>query len=470
MVADADQRRAALYSDLVEARGFRAIVTRNGDEAKATLQRRELPALLVVNLSLPRLDGFTLLAELRRTAGASGPPALVIASTKELGAAAWNLRDRLGVTELVAADATVEQVRDALGRLLPGASPDHGGAHPARPFAQDLGARWVTETLDRFAEEAARRFDVRITLVSVTIADHEFFRMHLNPAPKALPGRTSPRSWSLIRQVTEYGQPLVVPDLRQHPVFAFEAFPPAGTLRGYAGVPVKVEGGTVSGALCLVDTEPLTLDARGIDALSDAAHRLALELETGVERVRDQERYTALTRLALTDPITGLANRRGGEAALAREVSRARRGNMPLSLVMFDIDHFKAVNDRSGHPVGDRVLAAISQLLSASQRGSDLAIRWGGEEFLVLLPDVGYAGARTFAERVRENVQSLTIGEAGTITVSAGVAELRHDEDGPSVLARADASLYRAKQEGRNRVVCDDDTPRSEPAWLPAQP
>ncbi|HEX2309792.1 MAG TPA: hypothetical protein VHH91_03665, partial [Vicinamibacterales bacterium] len=176
MVADADQRRAALYSDLVEARGFRAIVTRNGDEANATLQRRELPALLVVNLSLPRLDGFTLLAELRRTAGASGPPALVIASTKELGQAAWNLRDRLGVTELVAADATVEQVRDALGRLLPGASPDHSGAHLARPFAQDLGARWVTETLDRFAEEAARRFDVRVTLVSVTIADHEFFR------------------------------------------------------------------------------------------------------------------------------------------------------------------------------------------------------------------------------------------------------------------------------------------------------
>jgi diguanylate cyclase (GGDEF)-like protein len=470
LIADADQRRAAIYGDLIESRGLRAIVTRNGDEAKATLQRRELPVLLVVNLSLPRLDGFTLLAELRRTTGASGPPALIIASTKELGAAASNLRERLGVTEIVAADATTDQIRDVLGRLLPGMGPDHPESHAAPPFAQDLGSRWVTETLDRFAEEAARRFDVRITLVSVTIADHEFFRMHLNPAPKALPGRESPGSWSLIRQVTEYNQPLVVPDLRQHPVFSFEAFPPAGTLRGYAGVPIRVEQGTVSGALCLLDTEPLTLDARAIDALSDAAHRLALELETGVERVRDQERYTALTRLALTDPITGLANRRGGEAALAREVSRARRGNAPLSLVMFDIDHFKSVNDRSGHPVGDRVLGAISQLLSSSQRGSDLAIRWGGEEFLVLLPDVGHVGAHTFAERVRENVQSLTIGEAGTITISAGVAELRRDEDGASALARADASLYRAKQEGRNRVVCDDDTERSEPAWLPAQP
>ena len=137
---------------------------------------------------------------------------------------------------------------------------------------------------------------------------------------------------------------------------------------------------------------------------------------------------------------------------------------------MFDIDHFKAVNDRAGHPVGDRVLAGISEILSASQRGSDLAIRWGGEEFLALLPDVGFAGARTFAERVRENVQSLAIHDAGPITVSAGVAELRVEEDGPAALARADASLYRAKQAGRNCVVCDEDTPRAEPVWLPTQP
>ena len=100
-----------------------------------------------------------------------------------------------------------------------------------------------------------------------------------------------------------------------------------------------------------------------------------------------------------------------------------------------------------------RVLAAISQLLSASQRGSDLAIRWGGEEFLTLLPDVGSAGARTFAERVREAVQVLAIPQAGPITVSAGVAELRADEDALAALARADASLYRAKQAGRNRVA-----------------
>jgi diguanylate cyclase (GGDEF)-like protein len=269
-----------------------------------------------------------------------------------------------------------------------------------------------------------------------------------------------------VRHVAECGEPLVVPDVTQHPLFAFEAVPPQGTLRGYAGVPVRAERGAVEGALCLFDTEPLTLDARGIDSLAETGRRLALELEAGIERVRGHERYTALTRLALTDPVTGLANRRGGEAALTREVARARRSGTALSLVLFDIDQFKAVNDRAGHAVGDLVLAGVSEILSASQRGSDLAIRWGGEEFLVLLPDVGATGARTFAERVRESVKGLAVREAGSITVSGGVAALRRDEDAATTLARADACLYRAKDAGRNRVVCDDDPPRSPPEWF----
>ena len=115
--------------------------------------------------------------------------------------------------------------------------------------------------------------------------------------------------------------------------------------------------------------------------------------------------------------------------------------------------------------MGDRVLRGISDILAASQRGSDLAMRWGGEEFLVLLPDVGLAGARAFAERVRENVQNLAIGDTGRITISAGVAELQRDEDATAALARADASLYRAKANGRNRVECDDPRAYSSNSW-----
>ena len=444
-----------MLRDLVELGGFDVILTRNGDEAKAMLRRRQLPVLVVANLSLPRLDGFALLAELRRLSGPSGPPVVVVSSSKELSGAAWNLKERLGVTELLSADANETEAQDTLSRVLPALRA--GAADPSMASAV-AHERWVSETIDRYLPDVARRFSVGLVLVSVVIGDHEWFRVHVNQSRRASKGN-SPRTWSFIRQVLEGHEPLVVPDVQQHPFFARAEFPPAGTLRGYAGVPVQSTGGHVAGVLCLFDNEPLAFDARALDALAETGRRLALELDLSRERVDSHERFTALSRLALTDPVTALANRRGGEEALAREVARARRTGAPLSLVLFDIDRFKNINDHSGHAVGDRVLRGISEILSASQRGSDLAMRWGGEEFLVLLPDVGLAGARIFAERVRENVQNLTVADAGRITVSAGVSELVGDEDPAVALARADANLYRAKAGGRNRVEVDQAQP-----------
>ncbi len=444
-----------MIRDLVELGGYDVIVTRNGDEAKAMLRRRQLPVLVVANLSLPRLDGFALLAELRRLSGPIGPPVIVVSSSKELSGAAWNLKERLGVTELLSADAGETEAQDMLSRVLPALRPGGGDLATASAVAHE---RWVSETVDRYLPDVARRFSVGLVLVSVVIGEHEWFRVHVNQSRRAS-NRTSPRTWSFIRQVLEGHEPLVVPDVLQHPFFARAEFPPSGTLRGYAGVPVQSAGGHVTGALCLFDIEPLAFDARALDALAETGRRLALELDLSRERVDSHERFTALSRLALTDPVTALANRRGGEEALAREVARARRTGAPLSLVLFDIDRFKNINDRSGHAVGDRVLRGISEILSASQRGSDLAMRWGGEEFLVLLPDVGLAGARIFAERVRENVQNLTVADAGRITVSAGVSELVGDEDPAVALARADANLYRAKAGGRNRVEVDQAQP-----------
>jgi diguanylate cyclase (GGDEF)-like protein len=442
-----------MLRDIVEQGSLEAIITRNGDEAKAMLRRRKLPVLVVANLSLPRLDGFALLAELRRIAGANSPPVVVVSSSKELSGAAWNLKERLGVSELLAADATDVQAEETLTRVLPAlrqVAPEVGLAAPVSH------ERWVSDTIDRYIADVARRFSVGLVLASVTIGEQEWLRAHVHQPRRAL-GRsaTSPRSWSFIRQVLEGREPLVVPDVQQHPLFSETEFPPAGTLRGYAGVPVQSAAGHVNGALCLFADEPLAMDARALDALAETGRRLALELDSSRERADSRERFTALSRLALTDPVTGLANRRGGEEALAREVARARRTGAPLSLVLFDIDRFKNINDHAGHAVGDRVLRGISDILSGSQRGSDLAMRWGGEEFLVLLPDVGLAGARIFAERVRENVQNLSVADAGRITVSAGVSELVGDEDPAVALARADANLYRAKAGGRNRVEAD---------------
>jgi diguanylate cyclase (GGDEF)-like protein len=454
LIADPDPRRAGMLRDLIELGGYEVIVTRNGDEAKAMLRRRQLPVLVVANLSLPRLDGFALLADLRRMAGAESPPVVVVSSSKELSGAAWNLKERLGVTEILASDATESQALETLAVALP-ALRHPGSRLESSPGAGVAHERWVGDTIDRYAADVAQRLNVGLVLVSVVVGGQEWLRIHVNLPRRALaPGR-SPRDWSFIRQVLDGHEPIVVPDIQRHPVFAQTEFPPAGTLRGYTGVPLLSSGGRVSGALCLFDLEPLALDARALDALTEIGQRLALELDGSLERADSQERFSALSRLALTDQVTGLANRRGGEEALVREVSRARRSGAPLSLVLFDIDRFKHVNDQAGHAVGDRVLRGISDILSQSQRGSDLAMRWGGEEFLVLLPDVGLTGARIFAERVRDNVQNLAVPEAGRITVSAGVSELTGDEDPAVALARADANLYRAKAGGRNRVEVD---------------
>jgi diguanylate cyclase (GGDEF)-like protein/PAS domain S-box-containing protein len=151
-------------------------------------------------------------------------------------------------------------------------------------------------------------------------------------------------------------------------------------------------------------------------------------------------------RQALTDELTELSNRRAGEQAIARETARARRTSRPLSFALFDVDHFKRVNDTHGHQTGDEVLREVARFLSAFLRGGDIAVRWGGEEFLVILADVSIESARLFAERVRKAIELLRVGGVGPITISAG-------EDPEAAVARADTNLYEAKAQGRNRVV-----------------
>ena len=346
-------------------------------------------------------------------AGGAGPPVVVISSSKELSGAAWNLKERLGVTELLAADATESQTLETLAVALP-ALRHPGSQLESSPGAGVAHERWVGDTTDRYTADVARRFNVGLVLVSVVLGEQEWFRVHVNLPRRALgPGR-SPRDWSFVRQVLEVPQAIVVPDVQQHPVFAqVDSRRPA--LRGCGNSDGRL-GRTRQRRDGLFDLEAAGARCARARCARRIGNRLA-ELDGGIERADSQERFSALSRLALTDQVTGLANRRGGEEALVREVSRARRTGAPLSLVLFDIDRFKRVNDQAGHAVGDRVLKGISGILSQSQRGSDLAMRWGGEEFLVLLPDVGLTGARIFAERVRENVQNLVVPEAGRITV-----------------------------------------------------
>jgi diguanylate cyclase (GGDEF)-like protein len=167
---------------------------------------------------------------------------------------------------------------------------------------------------------------------------------------------------------------------------------------------------------------------------------------------RDEQ---ALHDLSTHDRLTGAWNRRWFDEMLAREMKRARRYGLPLSLVMFDIDRFKKVNDTRGHQAGDDLLAALSVYVSAHIRDSDSLARWGGEEFMLVAPNTDIEAARRLAENLRTLIERGDFGDAGRITCSFGVAQLQAGDTPENLTGRADAAMYRAKQEGRNRVCCD---------------
>ena len=156
--------------------------------------------------------------------------------------------------------------------------------------------------------------------------------------------------------------------------------------------------------------------------------------------------------LATTDSLTGLINRREFTAILTREIERAKRYGSPLSLVMYDLDFFKRVNDTYGHDVGDRVLQEVTRVVKANTRAADVLARWGGEEFMILMPQSGLPAAREAAEKLRSAIAGHAFDPVGQLTVSFGVTAFEPRDDQNPLLKRVDDALYRAKAQGRNRV------------------
>jgi len=176
--------------------------------------------------------------------------------------------------------------------------------------------------------------------------------------------------------------------------------------------------------------------------------------------ISERLRMEAILReQAMRDPLTGLFNRRYLDETLPRELVRCQRSVEPLTVAMLDLDHFKDFNDSYGHEAGDAALRAIGDLLQQSLRASDIACRYGGEELTLILPSAPLIDAWPRMEALRQAVADLHLfdraGALPAITVSIGLAEATADIDAAAILlARADAALYQAKQQGRNRVVC----------------
>lgn len=176
-----------------------------------------------------------------------------------------------------------------------------------------------------------------------------------------------------------------------------------------------------------------------------------------------EEKTRLLEEIAIRDPLTGTLNRRRFDECIVTEIERARRYELPLSLLVCDIDFFKKVNDTFGHAVGDEVIIFLGQLLSNSVRKPDLVFRYGGEEFVILAPQTSAARARTLAERIRSDFEQTSHQTAaGAQTISIGVSGIEHfDPKDPMehLFQSADIALYRAKESGRNRVCLFDEVP-----------
>jgi diguanylate cyclase (GGDEF)-like protein len=187
-----------------------------------------------------------------------------------------------------------------------------------------------------------------------------------------------------------------------------------------------------------------------------AAGLSTLRRKLGEQRAALAQALSEVERLAVSDVLTGLPNRRAMLEALARSATHARRGIMPFCVAMLDLDHFKHINDTLGHATGDIVLKRFADTMTLTLREGDVFGRWGGEEFLLLLPGATLQTAQMVLARMQVKARDIILPNL-QVTFSAGIATDNRGEPTDALLARADAALYRAKNSGRNRIASADD-------------
>jgi diguanylate cyclase (GGDEF)-like protein len=243
--------------------------------------------------------------------------------------------------------------------------------------------------------------------------------------------------------VAEHGEPVLIDDATADPRFVH--LPDARTpIASMVCVPLLARGERV-GVVTATSDAVGAFDGHDLELARFIAMTIALD----IENVR-------LHRVAVTDPLTGAYNREFLSQRLPAEIEVAIEREQPLSCAMIDVDHFKSVNDQHGHGVGDSVLAEVARRLRAATRGGDVLVRYGGEEFLVVLPRADAGRAWEVGERMRQRVaeRAFDVGDGLVLLlrVSVGIAQWRHGEDMGDVIERADTALYGAKAGGRNRV------------------
>ena len=328
------------------------------------------------------------------------------------------------------------------------------------------------QSYDDITRIASYVTDTPISLISLVDEDRQWFKSRVG-----LSICETPREYAFCAQaILDPDHALVVADARRDERFADNALVKGEPdIRFYMGAPLVTHDRHALGTLCVMDKVPHTPSPEQIEALEALARqvvrqlelrRLSMDLKNTVAerdkyladlqqyRVELEQRNAQLLERSLTDHLTRVGNRAALDERLDAETYRTKRYGLPLSLLLIDVDHFKAYNDDFGHPAGDVALQAVAQVLG-NVRPSDFLARYGGEEFAVILPSTEGTVACILAERLRSSIE-MTSFPLRPITVSVGAATVPPGSAPRALLESADRALYAAKQRGRNCVVHAD--------------
>ena len=442
-----------------------------------------MPDLLLLDVALPDADGVTLLQELKASETLREIPVLLISARTPdemtelalgLGAAdvikkPFRPREMLARVQaqlrlhavVRATQRALSDAQEELGRVRDDVENGRRLVDILHDVTGDLSSDEIYHILARRVARALSLSRCSVILASpgdrVGVVATAFDNPALRNYEINLDG------YPEIRAALEHGHPVLVEDLHTSPLYEdlrreWAANGMQIPIRSVIALPFtlgKVQAG-VFFLRRMVDEPPLTNeDVEFADSVVKAAvaaiHRAQVIETTKADNAR-------LEVLAHTDALTLVLNRRALTVRLASELERARRYDSVITLLMVDLDNFKLVNDTHGHLVGDDVLRGVAALLQHAVRTMDVVARYGGEEFVVVLPETSLAGATTFAERIRENVEAATFagsrGEPLRLTASIGVSSYPSTtvQTVDDLFARADEALYRAKADGRNRV------------------
>jgi two-component system cell cycle response regulator len=483
LIADEDEALSRTVSWLLREQGYEVAVAPGGARVIESLEAHA-PDLLMVDVQMREVDGYDLLRRVNADARWHDMPVLVVSALPaeeamtqllSLGATDFiskpfhvrellaRIRVQLRIRqELLHARSALKSTQVELTRARAEAESRRKMVDILHEVTGDFSSEELYQILVR---RVARALDIsHCSLILARPGDETGIVAAAYEAPGLTRLEVRLERYPEIQSALETGEPVLIEDVDQSALYNDVRLEWAATgtmvpFRSVIALPFRLDG-EQAGVIflrTLLDEPPL---GRSDVEFADTVVRAAVAAIRRAQMIESTRADKArLEVLALTDPLTQTHNRRALMERLTAELERARRYALQLSMLMIDLDHFKAVNDSYGHVVGDEVLRGVSRILQREARAVDVVARFGGEEFVVVLPETGEEGAMSLAERIRSRVAEtppLAGGEYGwlRVTVSIGVATIpsprvNSPED---LIALADEALYRAKAQGRNRV------------------